>query len=140
LKVFHKSIVLLSTLISFHAFAQSVSFKKYPNFVFGLATAPAHSEDDLNDAWLTFARAGGIAAWRNIHKPEERLRFWSEPEVELGWTASTGVRSIRIGLDWGRLVPHLPGSTKIFSSRCVRMGLSLQSHSSITRFRNGPSI
>ena len=132
--MFHKSIVLLSTLISFHAFAQSVSFKKYPNFVFGLATAPTHSEDDLNDAWLTFARAGGIAAWRNIHKPEERLRFWSEPEVELGWTASTGVRSIRIGLDWGRLVPHLPGSLACGSaSPCVA---GVQDREALKQYKN----
>lgn len=108
--MFQKSIVLLSLLIPLSAVAQSVSFEKFPNFVFGLATAPAHSEDRLNDSWLSFARSGGVAAWQNAANPEERLRFWSEPEVELGWTASTGVQSIRIGLDWGRLAPQQPGS------------------------------
>lgn len=33
-----------------------VSEHKERKFFFGLATAPAHAEDDLNDAWLQFAK------------------------------------------------------------------------------------
>jgi len=32
-----------------------------PDFYFGLATAPAHVEDDLNDSWLQFAKRGKVA-------------------------------------------------------------------------------
>ncbi|MEY4064069.1 MAG: hypothetical protein RIR26_277 [Pseudomonadota bacterium] len=92
------------------ATAQSFSFKNETQFVFGLATAPAHSEDALEDSWVKFARAGGVAAWKNTPVPEERLRFWSEPETELTWAEASGAKSLRLGLDWGRLVPHRPGS------------------------------
>ena len=34
----------------------SVSEHKEGKFFFGLATAPAHSEDELDDAWLQFAK------------------------------------------------------------------------------------
>lgn len=33
-----------------------VSEHKNGEFFFGLATAPAHAEDDLNDAWIQFAK------------------------------------------------------------------------------------
>jgi beta-glucosidase/6-phospho-beta-glucosidase/beta-galactosidase len=112
LKVFAKSILLAFLCSSLCAFSQSFSFKDSPAFVFGLATAPAHSEDSLPDAWLNFARDGGVAAWKNVARPDERLRFWSEPEVELSWAAASGAKSLRMGLDWGRLVPHAPGSWK----------------------------
>lgn len=105
-----RSLWLLLLVISHTALAQSVSFDQFPHFAFGLATAPAHSEDQLNDPWLSFAKSGGVAAWKNTPRADERLRFWSEPDVELSWTASTGVGAIRLGVDWGRLVPHLPGS------------------------------
>lgn len=100
---------LVLTFLSTSARAEMVSFKDIP-FVFGLATAPAHSEDQLNDAWLDFAQRGGVAAWKNTENPEQRLRFWSQPEVELDWAKSTGVKTLRLGLDWGRLVPKAPGS------------------------------
>lgn len=79
-------------------------------FFFGLATAPAHVEDQLHDSWLDFARseAQPVRAWHNVALPEERLRFWSEPEVELQLAERTGVSAFRLGVDWGRLVPQEP--------------------------------
>lgn len=142
------------------------------SFFFGLATAPAHVEDGLNDAWLQFAQAevvnkqemktadavmgsatgdGGsqqapsslkrkkshkiameaklrglvkyiedeesttseeeqhnVAAWHNVPNPEERLRFWSDPDTELKLAKDTGVTVYRMGIDWTRIMPKEP--------------------------------
>ncbi|VFQ65087.1 unnamed protein product [Cuscuta campestris] len=156
-------------------------------FFFGLATAPAHVEDGLNDAWLQFAQEapckqsesnkesnnepqlvdallasatgdGGtqqasslpravsptikrrksvkiameakirgyekyveveetapaeacqhaVAAWHNVPCPEERLRFWSDPDTELKLAKNTGVQVFRMGIDWTRIMPKEP--------------------------------
>ncbi|XP_021906742.1 beta-glucosidase-like SFR2, chloroplastic isoform X2 [Carica papaya] len=152
-------------------------------FFFGLATAPAHVEDRLNDAWLQFAEEnpcekpesqhgmtsadaimgsatadGGsqlvslpgkeankkrkkplriameamirgfekfmdeeevettqkeechhnVAAWHNVPHPEERLRFWSDPDTELKLAKETGVKVFRMGIDWSRVMPKEP--------------------------------
>lgn len=132
-------------------------------FFFGLATAPAHVEDNLDDAWLEFAQdenqdsnsqssteqperveesalqldAAGkrkkllkvgmealmrnfnklseeeeeshnVAAWHNVYHPEERLRFWSEPDTELRLAKDTGVTVFRMGVDWTRIMPFEP--------------------------------
>nr|GMD73980.1 beta-glucosidase-like SFR2, chloroplastic [Ipomoea batatas] len=152
-------------------------------FFFGLATAPAHVEDRLNDAWLQFAEEtpceqsksnnesqiadallasatgdGGtqqasvlpraasqtikrrkslkiameakirgfekyieveesvpaeachhtVAAWHNVPHPEERLRFWSDPDTELKLAKDTGVQVFRMGIDWSRIMPEEP--------------------------------
>ncbi|XP_019253246.1 PREDICTED: beta-glucosidase-like SFR2, chloroplastic isoform X1 [Nicotiana attenuata] len=154
-------------------------------FFFGLATAPAHVEDRLDDAWLQFAENtscdrseshehthpqpadaimasatgdGGsqqapltqreatktikrkkslkiaieaqirgfekyveveeptpteqcdhnVAAWHNVPHPEERLRFWSDPDTELKLAKDTGVQVFRMGVDWSRIMPEEP--------------------------------
>ncbi|XP_059435293.1 beta-glucosidase-like SFR2, chloroplastic isoform X1 [Corylus avellana] len=156
-------------------------------FFFGLATAPAHVEDKLNDAWLQFAEekpcdkseplqglqpadasigsatgGGGsqqaslpqrgadntikkkkkplkiameamirgfekyieekseeesvpneechhnVAAWHNVPHPEERLRFWSDPDIELKLAKNTGIGVFRMGIDWSRIMPEEP--------------------------------
>ncbi|GAB2217857.1 hypothetical protein Droror1_Dr00001069 [Drosera rotundifolia] len=152
-------------------------------FFFGLATAPAHVEDKLNDAWLQFAEddespceaseprqprqipdavlassnqaaavepkrmmlkrkksqrismeamirgyqkyieveeptpkdehgchehSHHVAAWHNVPHPEERLRFWSDPETELKLAKNTGITVFRMGVDWSRIFPKEP--------------------------------
>ncbi|MCD7446841.1 Beta-glucosidase-like sfr2, chloroplastic [Datura stramonium] len=149
-------------------------------FFFGLATAPAHVEDRLDDAWLQFAENteshehqqpkpadaimgsatgdGGfqqaplplrevtktikrkrslkiameaqirgfekymeveeptpteqcrhnVAAWHNVPHPEERLRFWSDPDTELKLAKDTGVQVFRMGVDWSRIMLEEP--------------------------------
>lgn len=42
-----------------------------------------------------------VAAWHNVPHPEERLRFWSDPDIELKLAKNTGVQVFRMG---GRLV------------------------------------
>ncbi|XP_068658558.1 beta-glucosidase-like SFR2, chloroplastic [Aristolochia californica] len=179
-------------------------------FFFGLATAPAHVEDKLNDAWLQFAEespcadlepmqasqhadtiigsaSGGggshqakmfggeptrtkkkrkslkvameatirgiikysdeevsedeetpavtpdcnhnIAAWHNVPRPEERLRFWSDPDIELKLAKDTGISVFRMGIDWTRIMPEEPedarGDTVNFAA-LVRYKLIIQ--------------
>jgi beta-glucosidase/6-phospho-beta-glucosidase/beta-galactosidase len=102
------------------------------DFFFGIATAPAHVEDGLHDTWLEFARRGHVAAFRTVPRAEERLRFWSEPEVELDLAASTGVKVFRMGVDWGRLVPHAPGSGECEEAAC-RAGV--QDRAALARYQ-----
>ncbi|OMO53455.1 Peptidase S10, serine carboxypeptidase [Corchorus capsularis] len=152
-------------------------------FFFGLATAPAHVEDRLHDAWLEFAEENpchksesadeppqadavigastadgtshpalpnkktknkkplkiameamvrglhkfieveeeegkmpalneechhNVAAWHNVPHPEERLRFWSDPDTELKLAKDTGISIFRMGIDWSRIMPQEP--------------------------------
>ncbi|XP_057428276.1 galactolipid galactosyltransferase SFR2, chloroplastic-like [Lotus japonicus] len=82
-------------------------------FFFGLATAPAHVEDDLDDAWLQFVQqtSGGahnVAAWHNVPNPEERLKFWTQPNRELQLAKNTGITVFRMGIDWSRIMPKEP--------------------------------
>ncbi|KAF8017748.1 hypothetical protein BT93_H2829 [Corymbia citriodora subsp. variegata] len=156
-------------------------------FFFGLATAPAHVEDRLDDAWLQFAEEnpcdkpesqqgpqtadavfasaagdGGsqqassfsknankivekkrplkvameamirgfekfveeeerdatsdedeachhnVASWHNVPHPEERLRFWTDPDTELKLAKDTGISVFRMGIDWTRVMPKEP--------------------------------
>ncbi|CAM6124246.1 unnamed protein product [Calypogeia fissa] len=81
-------------------------------FFFGLATAPAHVEDGLNDTWLEFAKGHDgtypVRAWQNVPIPDQRLRFWTEPEIELDLAKEVGITVFRLGIDWGRIVPEEP--------------------------------
>lgn len=82
------------------------------DFEFGLANAPAHVEDDLKDSWSEFARRGGVSAYDTAHEPERRLDFFSNPETEIKLAQETGAKVFRLGIDWNRLVPNLPGSNE----------------------------
>lgn len=78
-------------------------------FLFGLATAAAHVEDELNDSWLTFAQAGKVAAFANTPRPELRNAFWTSPETEIDLAASTGVKvRRRRRAAVARSAPHSP--------------------------------
>ncbi|KAG2559308.1 beta-glucosidase-like SFR2, chloroplastic [Panicum virgatum] len=161
-------------------------------FFFGLATAPAHVEDRLEDAWLQFAtehscdekeavrdhktadavmasaagdggaqlasrsrkeeKAGegekrkplkvameamlrgfemfseggesdsgdncshNVAAWHNVPCPQERLKFWSDPDTELKLAKETGISVFRMGIDWTRVMPKEPTDAEFKSS------------------------
>ncbi|XP_071702122.1 galactolipid galactosyltransferase SFR2, chloroplastic [Rutidosis leptorrhynchoides] len=168
------------TLAIFNVNCSDSDEEEEEDFFFGLATAPAHVEDGLNDAWLQFAQNeivdkqetqtadaimgsatgdGGsqqatapskkkkslrvameakirglmkyievddsssseddestssepaqhnVAAWHNIPNPEERLRFWSDPDTELKLARDTGIKVFRMGIDWTRIMPKEP--------------------------------
>ncbi|XWS14248.1 hypothetical protein CRYUN_Cryun36dG0106400 [Craigia yunnanensis] len=165
----------------------NVNGEEENGFFFGLATAPAHVEDRLDDAWLQFAEENpchksettddpvqadavigaaaaadgsshqapltgkesnkkkkplkvsmeamirglqkfvedevegegkvpaskeechhNVAAWHNVPHPEERLRFWSDPDTELKLAKDTGISIFRMGIDWTRIMPQEP--------------------------------
>jgi hypothetical protein len=96
------------------------------SFLFGVATAPAHVEDELNDAWLPFCQEPGHChAWLSTPKAEQRLRFWTQPEVEINLAAELGSGIFRMGVDWSRLAPRPPSlfdnsSTPACDSFCKR--------------------
>ncbi len=49
-----------------------------------------------------------VRAWHNIPIPEERLRFWTDPKVEIELARQAGSTVFRMGVDWGRIVPEEP--------------------------------
>lgn len=84
------------------------------DFLFGVATAPAHVEDELDDVWLEFAKdkkKNGVKAWHNAGYPELRLKFWTDYKTEIDLAKHLGVKVFRMGIDWGRLVPKQPINT-----------------------------
>ncbi|XP_048571119.1 beta-glucosidase-like SFR2, chloroplastic [Triticum urartu] len=171
-------------VVDFRSLPSSATAAEDDDFFFGLATAPAHVEDRLDDAWLQFATeqsvddkesmrnqkqvdavmasAGGdggsqpssrlsgdekgtdgekrkplrvameamlrgfekfsegeessggdncshnVAAWHNVPCPQERLKFWSDPDTELKLAKETGVSVFRMGVDWTRIMPKEP--------------------------------
>jgi beta-glucosidase/6-phospho-beta-glucosidase/beta-galactosidase len=93
---------LLFLMLSIGVHAQTtVSFPQ--DFLFGIANAPGHVEDMLDDIWMAFGRDGNIRAFSNQTLPEERLRFWTQPEVEINLAHELGAQVFRLGVDWGRI-------------------------------------
>lgn len=84
--------------------AEDLKFKD--SFLFGLASAPAHAEDQLDDIWKDWAEQKKIRAFDNTAKPLERLQFWSHSEIEINLAAQTGIQIYRMGIDWGRIQPE----------------------------------
>lgn len=76
------------------------------HFIFGVANAPGQVEDNLPDIWLKWAELGKISAWKNVPRPQERLQFWTQPDIELNLAQELGVGSFRLGVDWGRVMPR----------------------------------
>lgn len=97
----HKFFFLL-LFFSMNIQAQS-DLKFPPDFLFGIANAPGHVEDQLDDVWMDFGREGNIKAFLNQTLPEERLRFWTQPEIEINLAAELGTQIFRLGVDWGRI-------------------------------------
>jgi len=79
-----KSVVILQTvqwilylLLTTTSVESNSELAKFPKgFFFGLATAPAQTEDQLDDMWLDFAENNHVPQWSNYKKPEERIKFW----------------------------------------------------------------
>jgi beta-glucosidase/6-phospho-beta-glucosidase/beta-galactosidase len=81
------------------------------DFMFGIALAPAQSEDHLNDSWIAWANQGQVKAFFNTPNPQDRLWFWSDPQLTLDPIQTVPeLQIIRLGVDWGRLTPQQPTS------------------------------
>jgi len=104
------------------------------DFFFGLATAPAHVEEGLEDGWVDFARKGKVAAFNNQAIPEERLRFWTDYKTEIDLAASTGIKVFRMGVDWGRLVPNKPDFATCSSTGGVQNTEALKHYGEIVDY------
>lgn len=84
--------------------AEAQTLAQFPDsFLFGVATAPGHVEDQLDDIWMEFGDKGGIKAFKNQVSPEKRLQFWTKPEIELDLAQKLGTQIYRLGVDWGRI-------------------------------------
>ena len=101
-------------IISLHTFA--LDFPE--NFLFGVANAPAHVEDQLDDPWMDFAKRGNTKSFLNHTRPDDRLEFWTRPEVEINLASELGVDVFRLGIDWQRLVPSK--SKKITNLKAIK--------------------
>lgn len=81
---------------------------KFPqNFFFGVSNAANQVEDQIFDNWIRFTqKAQAVASFHNRPFPNERLRFWTEPEIEINLAKELGVQVFRLSLAWERLVPE----------------------------------
>ncbi|MCY4443550.1 MAG: family 1 glycosylhydrolase [Proteobacteria bacterium] len=103
------------------------------NFLFGLATAPSHVEDNLDDSWLALARAGGVNAYSNVVEPERRVDFFSNPEVDIDLAYKAGVKVFRLGVSWQRLVPRKPSHNLICVPPLCKRGI--QNKAALQRYK-----
>jgi beta-glucosidase/6-phospho-beta-glucosidase/beta-galactosidase len=110
------------------------------SFFFGLATAPAHVEEGLEDGWLDFARKGKVAAFSNQANPEIRLNFWSNYQREVDLAADTGVKVFRMGVDWGRLVPTRPDYATCETSGGIQNREALAHYQKIVDYVRGKGM
>ncbi|PJB52623.1 MAG: hypothetical protein CO099_11645 [Bdellovibrio sp. CG_4_9_14_3_um_filter_39_7] len=85
------------------SWGQAIQFP--PDFFFGVANAPSQVEDQLDDIWMDFAHSHKVRAFENIYRPEERIHFWTQPEVELDLARDLHIKVFRLGIDWQRLFP-----------------------------------
>lgn len=96
---------ILALLLAALSLSVSASPTYQTPFFFGLASAPGHAEDELDDIWLDWAKKDKTRAWSNQTMPEKRLEFWTKPEIELDLAQKTGIEVYRMGVDWGRVMP-----------------------------------
>lgn len=83
----------------------ALSMTTFPkDFFFGIATAPGHVEDQLDDIWKVWGEEGKTAGFKVTPLAAERLRFWSQPQVELDLAQEVGIQVYRLGVDWGRIM------------------------------------
>lgn len=95
-------------LFSLFLTSSAMAFTFSQDFLFGVASAPAHVEDELDDSWLEFAQSGHVKAFHNTFKPSMRVAFWTQPEKEIELLKELKVDIYRMGISWERLVPKDP--------------------------------
>lgn len=103
-----KFFFLISSLFTL-AYARSASYQFEQKFLFGIASAPAHIEDELHDSWISMGLVGKIPGFLQTPLASQRNQFWSNPDLEIDQLLELGVQVYRMGIDWQRLSPT-PGS------------------------------
>lgn len=87
-------------------YMNTLKFPSNDRFFFGVSNAAAQVEDQLSDTWQKMAEDGKIPCYNNVPTPKDKLKFWSEPEVELDIAKDLGVDVFRLSFDWHRLCPR----------------------------------
>jgi beta-glucosidase/6-phospho-beta-glucosidase/beta-galactosidase len=95
--------IFFSMILLFQFTATAAPFDRIE---FGIATAPAQTEDGLDDIWSDWANQGKIAGFKETPMARERLRFFTDPDPEINAVSESGVGVYRLGLDWGRIMPE----------------------------------
>ena len=95
--------ILFLFLLSLNSLAKDYVFPQ--NFEFGVSNAAVQVEENSFEIWNKMARKGEIKAYDNAYFPHDKLRFWSEPEIEIRYAKELGVQVFRMGVDWQRIVP-----------------------------------
>lgn len=82
---------------------------KFPDsFFFGVSNAAGQVEDQLSNNWSRFADNGQVPQFQKIPLASDRIRFWSQPFVDLDLAQELGCDVFRLSFAWERLVPQ-PG-------------------------------
>lgn len=111
-------ILALISILTLHVQA---NIKLGSKFEFGLATAPGHAEDNLNDIWLDFAEnEKSVSAYMNQINPGKRLKFWTDYKSEIDLAAKTGIQVYRLGVDWGRLTSSSISKDCVGQFNCIQ--------------------
>lgn len=78
-----------------------------PDFFFGVSNAAHQVEDQCSDSWMRFAKRGRIPSYHSVNLADEKIRFWSHPEIDLDLAKELGCQVFRLSLAWERLVPEM---------------------------------
>lgn len=78
------------------------------DFFFGVSNAAGQAEDQLENTFTRYAEKQAIPNYFTVEKPADRVRFWTEPEIEINLAAELGCQVFRLSFAWERLVPR-PG-------------------------------
>lgn len=80
---------------------------KFPkDFFFGVSNAAAQVEDGLSDPWLKLAEQDKVSCFKDVAHAKDRLRFWTNPNIEIELAQELGVDVFRMSFEWSRLVPE----------------------------------
>lgn len=95
-------------IFSINTFSKVYTFPD--DFEFGVSNAAVQVEDKTDDIWLDWVKKGKVRAYQEELKPDQRLEFWTKPEIEIELAKKLGVKIFRLSIDWQRLVPKKPGN------------------------------
>ncbi len=119
-------------------YADSISFPS--DFEFGVSNAAVQVEENSQEIWNMFFNSGGGVAYKNTPLPENKINFWSHPEIDIKLAKELGVKVFRLSLDWQRVSPtphtidqnalnHYLEILKLIKKNNMKVMLTLMHHS-----------